>query len=280
MKITVFCAGIIRLADTPALHLLSRLAYRLTRCAWRPWKNILIRLFVWKYRVDLRLAEKIKPGDYDTFNDFFTRAMKPAARPIAGSGALVSPADGYINAAGTLDNERLLQAKGKRYTLLELFNGDRQFADCFRNGSFITIYLSPGDYHRIHLPAAGELRAMAYVPGRLLSVKPRNVRRIDKLYTRNERVITVFNSAIGTMALIFVGAIFVGSIETVWHGEVTGAGTREYRRWDYDPAIGFARGAEIGRFNMGSTVILLTQAGRISRFYSDRRIAMGEPLAA
>ena len=277
---TVFYSDVLGLAATPALHLLSRLAYRLTRCAWSPWKNILIRLFVWKYRVDLRLAEKTRPGDYDNFNDFFTRAMQPEARPIAEPGVVVSPVDGYINAAGTLDNERLLQAKGKHYSLVELFNGDRQLADCFRNGSFITFYLSPRDYHRVHLPAEGELRAMAYVPGRLLSVNPGNVRRIDKLYARNERVITVFDSAIGAIAVIFVGAIFVGSIATVWHGEVAPAGAREYRRWDYDPAVSFARGDEIGRFNMGSTVILLTQEDRISRFYSDRRVVMGERITA
>ena len=260
--------------------ILSRLMYKAVRWRWRPWKNALIRWFIRKYDVDMGLAAKPAARDYATFNEFFTRALKPGARTIARTdGGLVSPVDGAVSAVGTIEDTRLLQAKGRRYSLAGLVNGDREHVEYYRNGSFITLYLSPRDYHRVHLPAGGELQSMAYVPGRLFSVNPGNVRRVDGLFARNERVIATFRTDIGMLSVIFVGAIFVGSVETVWHGQVTPAGTREYASWDYGPGTVFAQGDEIGRFNMGSTVILLAEPGRINWTVPGNRVAMGQQIA-
>ena len=261
-------------------HLLSRLMYKVTRCPWRLWKNTLIRLFIRKYRVDMSLAERSSTNDYTTFNDFFTRSLKPGTRPIAGgSNGLISPVDGSTGATGVLDDTRLVQAKGKYYSLAELVHGDEDHVRYYQNGSFITLYLSPRDYHRVHMPAHGELAFMSYIPGRLFSVGPAHTRRIDRVFARNERVITTFRSEIGMFSVIFVGAIFVGSVETAWHGQVTPAYKREYATWHYRPGISFARGDEIGRFNMGSTVILLTEPGKINWTVPGNLVIMGQQIA-
>ena len=263
-----------------AHHLLSRLVYKAARCSWRPWKNTLIRLFIRKYKVDMGLAERSSAGEFETFNDFFTRSLKPGVRPISGTGnGLVSPVDAVIGAAGTLEDGRIFQAKGRYYSLAELVNGDREHIGYFRNGSFMTFYLSPRDYHRVHIPAGGELLSMAYIPGRLFSVSPANTGRIDRLFARNERVIATFRSKIGMFSVVFIAAIFVGSVETVWHGQVTPAARREHSRWRYDPGIAFARGDEIGRFNMGSTVILLTEPDKINWTVPGKRVVMGQQIA-
>lgn len=262
-------------------HLLSRLMYKATRWPWRPWKNALIRLFMRKYDVDMSLAEKPSADDFATFNEFFTRSLKPRTRTVTRTdGGLVSPVDGAVSAMGTIGDTRLFQAKGRDYSLSDLVNGDREHVGYYRNGSFITLYLSPRDYHRVHIPAGGELQYMAYVPGRLFSVNPGSVRRVDGLFARNERVITTFRTDIGMLSVIFVGAIFVGSVETVWHGQVTPADNREYARWQYEPGMVFAQGDEIGRFNMGSTVILLTEPDRIDWTVTGGRVFMGQEIAA
>ena len=272
--------GFFTLTPDSLHHLLSRLMYKVTRCPWRPWKNTLIRLFIRRYRVDMNLAEKSSANEYMTFNDFFTRSLKPGARPISGSGnSLVSPVDAAIGAAGTLKDGQILQAKGKYYSLAELVHGAADHVRYYQNGNFITLYLSPRDYHRVHIPADGELAFMSYIPGRLVSVGPAHTRRIDRLFARNERVITTFRSEIGMFSVIFVGAIFVGSVATTWHGQVAPADKREYASWHYEPGISFARGDEIGRFNMGSTVILLTEPDKINWTVTSTQVSMGRQIA-
>ena len=271
--------GIFTLTPNFLHRLLSRLMYRATRCTWRPWKNVLIRLFIRKYKVDMSLAEKTSAHEYETFNDFFIRSLKPGLRPISGAGnGLTSPVDGNTGAAGTLEGERIVQAKGKYYSLAELVHGDEEHIRYYQNGSFMTLYLSPRDYHRVHIPTDGELAFMAYIPGRLFSVGPAHTHRVERLFARNERVITTFRSEIGMFSVIFVGAIFVGSVETTWHGQVTPAAEREYASWHYEPGISFAQGDEIGRFNMGSTVILLTEPGKINWTVPGERVVMGQTI--
>ena len=228
----------------------------------------------------MSLAEKTSVHEYETFNDFFTRSLKPGLRPVSGAGnGLISPVDGHTGATGTLEDGRIVQAKGNYYSLAELVHGDEEHIRYYQNGGFMTLYLSPRDYHRVHIPTDGELAFMAYIPGRLFSVGPAYTRRVDRLFARNERVITTFRSEIGMFSVIFVGAIFVGSVETTWHGQVTPADKREYASWHYEPGISFARGDEIGRFNMGSTVILLTEPDRINWTVPGNQVVMGQQIA-
>lgn len=263
---------------------LSGLIHRAARWRWRPWKNALIRLFMRRYRVDLSQAERGEPEAYRSFNDFFTRSLKPDARPIAADG-LASPVDGVISAVGAAADNQLLQAKGKTYSLEDLFAGDEEQARPYRNGPFITLYLSPRDYHRVHMPADGALRAMLYAPGRLFSVNAAATGRIDNLFARNERVIATFASPLGMLAVVLVGALFVSAMELAWHGPVAPPGRRRTRQWRYDEGakgMAFRRGEEIGRFNMGSTVILLAEPGKIawdSHCEPGRWVAMGQRIA-
>ena len=262
-------------------HLLCALMYRAARYSWRPWKNALIRLFVKKYEVDLEQAQRSSVHDYLSFNDFFTRALKPGLRPVTKTAdGLISPVDGTVSAAGVIEDTRLLQAKGRGYSLAELLHDERDLLGCFSGGNFITLYLSPRDYHRVHCPIDGELQSMAYVPGRLFSVNAGSVQRIGRLFARNERVIVTFRTAIGMVSVIFVGAIFVGSVATVWHGEVTPAGRRDYFCRRYEPGTVFRQGEEIGRFNMGSTVILLTEPDRVAWKVMDGQVVMGEEIGS
>ena len=247
---------------------------------------MLIRLFINRYKVDMGLAVRSSPDEFLSFNDFFTRGLKPGVRPIASiDGGLTSPVDATISAAGTIEDNRIFQVKGKTYSLEELLGGDKEHIRYYQNGNFITLYLSPGDYHRIHIPIDGELQSMAYIPGRLFSVSEATTNKIDKLFARNDRVVTTFRSQIGMFSVIFVGAMFVGSMETVWHGQITPARNRETHKWRYDDASGnidFSRGDEIGRFNMGSTVIVLTQRDKIrwdSGCVAGKWVAMGQQIA-
>ena len=238
-------------------HLLAAGMYRLMR-AKTPWlKDLLIRQISRRYGVDMSEAEQPVPNVYSTFNAFFTRALKPDARPIA-EDAVVSPADGTISQIGTIDGDRLVQAKGHDFDLPALLAGDKHTAGAFRDGLFATIYLSPKDYHRVHMPLSGTLESMTLVPGDLFSVSDATTQLVPGLFARNERVICHFSTALGPMAVILVGAIFVGSMETVWHGEVR-AGRGEPTKWVYrgDQRRQFTSGDEMGRFNMGSTVIVL-----------------------
>ena len=254
-------------------HLLSALMYRVARWRWRPFKDALIGWFVRHFRVDMSLAAEIDPGAYPSFNAFFTRALRPGARPLAADpAALLCPADGALSQMGQIRDGVLFQAKGHNYTARDLLGGDERAAAVFAGGVFATIYLSPRDYHRVHMPLEGVLTAMTHLPGQLFSVNAVTARAVPGLFARNERVVCLFETKVGPMALILVGAIFVGSMETVWAGQVTP--TRHGAR----PAAGavrLGRGEEMGRFNMGSTVILLLPPGVVTL---DPGLKPGDPL--
>ncbi len=249
-------------------RLLTRLTYRLTR-ARTPWlKNLLIRGFSRHFQVDLSEASEPDPRAYPDFNAFFTRALKPGARPLAaGDGAVCCPVDGAISEIGLAEADALLQAKGRHFSLTALLGGDAERARPFQGGAFATLYLSPRDYHRIHMPLDGVLREMVHVPGQLFSVSPLTARVVPRLFARNERVAALFDTPAGPMALVLVGAINVASIETVWAGAITPPLGSTIRRWRYpaaeEGAARLDRGQEMGRFNMGSTVILLFGPGAV-----------------
>ena len=240
-------------------HLLSWMMLRATRIRFAPWKNWQIRWFVRRYGVDLDIAADPAPASYPHFNAFFTRALATAARPLEGGpGTVVSPADGTVAAVGAMDGRTVVQAKDRTYTLEALFGGDERAAAAFAGGRFATIYLAPRDYHRVHMPLTGRLRSTVYVPGKLFSVNPVTVDAIDHLFTRNERIVSFFYTDLGPLAITMVGAVFVGCMEQVWRGVVTPPRRREalVERYD-DTEIVLEQGREMGRFNMGSTVILM-----------------------
>jgi phosphatidylserine decarboxylase precursor len=251
-------------------HFLSRLVMLLTRVKTRPVKNWMIAYFVRRFDIRLDEVAETSLAAYPSFNSFFTRALKPGVRPIVGGEREIAcPVDGAVSQAGAIEKDRLYQAKGHDYTLEALLGGDAGLAKEFANGTFATIYLSPRDYHRIHMPEAGRLRRMLYVPGRLFSVNAVAVRRVPELFARNERMVCMFDTAHGPMAVILVGALFVGSMETVWGGPPMWINLHEPHKphrhagakyADYSlnaEPVALARGDEMGRFNMGSTVILL-----------------------
>ncbi len=237
-----------------------------TRVRTRWFKNALIAWFIRHFGVDMSEAANPDPNSYPDFNAFFTRALKDGTRPLAPRGACC-PADGAVSQAGRIDDDSILQAKGHDFSLTTLLGGDAARAAPFRGGRFATLYLSPRDYHRIHMPLAGTLREMVHVPGKLFSVSPLTTRCVPELFARNERVVTIWDTETGPMALVLVGAINVASMETVWAGTVTPPLGKAVRRWDYpaegSAAVELARGAEMGRFNMGSTVIVLFADGRL-----------------
>jgi phosphatidylserine decarboxylase len=246
-------------------HLLSRLAYTLTRSRM-PWlKNALIESFVDHFHPDMSEAAQPEPLKYESFNAFFTRALRADARPAdPDPGALVSPVDGSVSQIGRLDGSWLVQAKGHAYTLESLLAGDAAWAETFRGGAFAALYLAPANYHRIHMPLAGTLRAAWYVPGELFSVNATTAASVPALFARNERVVCVFDAGSHRFAVVLVGALFVGSMSTVWHGEVTPRPGRQRTDLPLDASrapLSLARTAELGRFNMGSTVILLLPPG-------------------
>lgn len=262
-------------------HALSRLILHATRVR-APWfKNALINGFLGLYDVDMRDAQTEDPLRFASFNEFFTRPLKPTARPIAaGADLIVSPVDGTVSECGAIDQDRLLQAKGRTFTLRDLL-ADQPWAGTFVGGSFCTIYLAPYNYHRIHIPAAGELLSTVYVPGRLFSVNATTARHVPRLFARNERVLTLFDTAFGKMAVVLVGALNVGSMATVWAGDITPAARR---RVTLLPASArhLAKADELGRFNMGSTVIVLFEAARaqlLPQIRAGLRIRVGEPMA-
>ncbi|HEY2676848.1 MAG TPA: archaetidylserine decarboxylase [Steroidobacteraceae bacterium] len=253
-------------------HAISRLILHATRVR-TPWfKNALVRGFLGLYSVDMSEAEQSNPFGYASFNEFFTRALKEQARSIdSRPGSIASPVDGTISEAGNIEGGALLQAKGRRYTLAELLAGEQR-AGLFEDGSFATIYLAPFNYHRIHMPLRGDLRETVYVPGRLFSVNAATAAHVPNLFARNERVLTLFDTAFGQVALIMVGALNVGSMATVWAGDITPASRRALTTLPPQP-VSLEKGAELGRFNMGSTVILLFQRNR-ARLNPDVRAGM------
>ncbi|AVS76390.1 archaetidylserine decarboxylase [Paracidovorax cattleyae] len=241
-----------------------------------------IRRFVARYRVDMSEAENPDIASYATFNDFFTRALRPGARPIADAPA-VCPVDGAVSQFGRIDRDQIFQAKGHRYSTTALLGGDAQEAARFADGSFATIYLSPRDYHRIHMPCDGRLRRMVYVPGALFSVNPLTARGVPGLFARNERVVCLFDTPLGSMALVLVGATIVGSMATVWHGTVNPPRTAGLRQWTYEdgPEVLLRKGEEMGRFMLGSTVVLLFEPGAlhfVDTWEPARAVRLGEPM--
>lgn len=243
---------------------LSGLAHRVTR-SQRVWlKRRLIERFMAHFGISLDDARLRSPDAYLSFNHFFTRALMPDARPVdTATDALVSPVDGAVSQAGAIQEGRLIQAKGIRYSAAELLGVDAVGLGAFLGGEFATLYLSPRDYHRIHMPTDGKLISMNFQPGRLFSVNPTTVAGIPRVFNRNERLSLLFETPVGPFALVLVGAIFVGSIETRWTGLVTPPhGQRAWHK-RMDVPMEVAKGEEIGRFNMGSTVILLAGAGAV-----------------
>ncbi len=218
----------------------------------------LVRWFVRKYGVDMSEAKVPDIAAYRSFNDFFTRALKEGARPIAAAD-LVCPVDGTISQFGRIEHDQILQAKGHRYSTTALLGGDHELAARFHDGSFATLYLSPKDYHRIHMPCDGTLTRMIHVPGALFSVNPTTARGVPGLFARNERVVCVFDSpVVGSFVLTLVGATIVGSMATVWHGAMRLPRVRRVREWHYAAgAVALKKGEEMGRFMLGSTVVLL-----------------------
>jgi phosphatidylserine decarboxylase len=226
------------------------------------WKTPLIKLFIRHFKVDMADAEAPAAADYSSFNHFFTRALKATARPYPDDPQLItSPVDGCVSQAGVISEARLLQAKGRDYSLLSLLGGKAEHLALFRNGKFATLYLSPRDYHRIHMPCQGRLLETTYIPGRLFSVAPHTTRAIPGLFTRNERLVCLFETPVGPMAMILVGAIFVSCTETVWSGVINPEMGMSLQTKTFEQTgnqlVELQRGEEMGRFNMGSTVILL-----------------------
>ena len=222
-----------------------------------------ISLFVAHYGVDMSEAAEPDITRYTSFNDFFTRALRAGARPLADAD-YVCPVDGAISQFGAIERDQIFQAKRHHYSTCALLAGDAALAAEFENGQFATIYLSPKDYHRVHMPCAGRLLRMVYVPGDLFSVNPTTVRGVPGLFARNERVVCVFDTARGPFVLVLVGATIVGSMATVWHGVVNPPRPGEIKRWDYaDKPVELAKGAEMGRFLVGSTVVLLWPKGTL-----------------
>jgi phosphatidylserine decarboxylase len=239
-------------------HFLSRIVYALMRCETVWVKNILIRLITRIAGINVEEALSSNREDYPNFNAWFTRALKPGARTFDQDlRSFLSPCDGRISETGALHQNRILQAKGKDYSLQDLLAND-PVCEQLIGGYFSTIYLSPRDYHRVHMPIAGRLLRMIHVPGRLFSVSPFTVRHVPRLFSRNERVISIFETDRGPLVMVLVGAMLVSSTETVWAGEVTPAKNTDVRVTDYsNEEISLNKGDEMGRFNMGSTVILL-----------------------
>lgn len=262
-------------------RLLSRAAYAVARVRWRPFKNWLIALVVRKFAVNMAEAEQPDPLAYDTFNAFFTRALKPGARLAdADPRSLLMPADGKISQAGRIESGNLFQAKGHSFTAAELL-GDDTAAAAFTDGSFATIYLSPRDYHRVHLPWTGTLRETVHVPGRLFTVAPWGVRAIPRLFARNERLVCHFDTDFGPMCLVMVGAMLVSGVETVWGGvEIPPYGTHIVRKDYREKNIRIERFAEMARFNYGSTVIVLwpKDVATLAVLHPEQPVRLGETL--
>ena len=228
------------------------------------WTTALITWFVKRYNVNMAEAANPDLASYPSFNDFFTRALKDGARPLAAAD-YVCPVDGTISQFGAINKDQIFQAKGHHYSTTALVGGDAALAARFDHGNFATIYLSPRDYHRIHMPCDGELRRMIYVPGDLFSVNPTTARGVPGLFARNERVVCVFDSAHGPFVLTLVGATIVGSMATVWHGVVNPPRSPQVCEWHYDKgAVSLRQGEEMGRFLLGSTVVLLFPKSKLA----------------
>ena len=261
-------------------HTLSALVRAATRWRWRPWKNWLIQRVVRSYAVDLSEAENPDPTQYAHFDAFFTRALRPGARPLDGDPrSLLCPADGRISQSGAIRDGRIVQAKGRDYSVAELL-GDGAAAQRYAQGSFVNVYLSPRDYHRVHMPCAGRLVETQHIPGRLFSVAPAAVAGVDRLFARNERLVCHFDGVHGPFVVVMVGALLVSGISTVWAGTVVPPYAHAPQRARHaGPQL--AAGAEMARFHMGSTVIVLLPAGAATLrigLVAELAVRMGERL--
>jgi len=264
-------------------HALSRLTGWLANCETTWFKNWAIKCFIKRYGVDMSLALEPDFTAYPTFNAFFTRALKPGVRPIVNmANAIACPADGGISQLGIIENGRIFQAKGHYFNLAELLGGSVERAKPFLNGKFATIYLAPKDYHRVHMPMAGKLEEMVYIPGRLFSVNKQSAAYIPQLFARNERVVATFRVESGYMSLVLVGAMIVAGIETVWAGLVAPSRKNEIYSVNYsDGNIYLHKGDEMGRFQLGSTVIALFSSEKVqwdSEMIADRTVILGEKM--
>ncbi len=262
---------------------LTLLAGEIARARGGALTTRLIRWFIDRYRVDMTEAANPDPAAYATFNDFFTRALAPGVRPLAGADC-VSPVDGAISQFGAIDGDAILQAKGHTFTVQALLGGDADLARPLLGGWFATLYLSPKDYHRIHMPCGGTLRRMIHVPGDLFSDNPTTARGVPGLFARNERVVCVFDGARGPFAVVLVGATIVGSMATVWHGIVNPPRPGAVRDWRYEgeQAVVLKQGDEMGRFLLGSTVVLLLPTGPLAfdpSWRPEGSIRMGQAMA-
>jgi len=268
----------------PQLYL-TQLAGWFAQQKWDAVTHFVIKAFAKKYNVDMSEAKKENFSDYESFNQFFIRELKDDARQInENPTVLCLPADGRVSQIGHIDDERLLQAKGHFFSLSDLLAGDEELVNTFKNGEFATIYLSPRDYHRVHMPCDATLRKMIYVPGDLFSVNPFLAEHVPNLFARNERVICVFDTAFGPMAQILVGATITASMSTVWAGVINPPRTGEVKVWTYqgDSAIKLTKGQEMGAFQLGSTVINLFPANSVTlaeHLEVDVPVRMGEILA-
>ena len=268
----------------PQLYL-TQLAGWFAQQKWGAVTHFVIKVFAKKYNVDMSEAKKENFSDYESFNQFFIRELKDDARKInENPTALCLPADGRVSQIGHIDDERLLQAKGHFFSLSDLLGGDEELVNTFKNGEFATIYLSPRDYHRVHMPCDATLRKMIYVPGDLFSVNPFLAEHVPNLFARNERVICVFDTAFGPMVQILVGATITASMSTVWAGVINPPRTGEVKVWTYqgDSAIKLTKGQEMGAFQLGSTVINLFPANSVTlaeHLEVDVPVRMGEILA-
>ncbi len=262
-------------------HALSTMMSKLTHCENKAVKNFCIKLAIKHYGVNMGEALEPDINAYKSFNHFFTRELKPGVRPLSTErNAIVCPCDGAVSQAGDITNGQIFQAKGKSFTATELLGGDAARAEPFNNGVFTTIYLSPKDYHRLHMPLTGTLQEMVHIPGRLFSVNAATTNSVPGLFARNERVAAIFDTDSGPMALVLVGAIFVSSVETAWHGVVTPPSVTSVQSWQYgDDAPTLKIGEEMGRFNMGSTIIVLfgkDKAQWDAGFKAGKTVKLGE----
>jgi phosphatidylserine decarboxylase len=265
-------------------HALSRLVGNIANSRNPFIKNTFIKWFVKRYNVDMSIAKEENPTAYASFNDFFTRELKPGVRPMCGEpNVIVCPADGAISQLGKIINGRIFQAKGQDFSATELLGGDAALAEEFTDGDFATIYLSPKDYHRVHMPYSGKLRSMVSIPGELFSVNAVTAENVPRLFSRNERVAAIFDTDIGPMAVVLVGAMIVAGIETVWDGQIApmGSGEPEISLYPYQNII-LERGAEMGRFKLGSTAIILFAKDKVvweTQFTSGTTTRLGVKLA-
>ncbi|TQF72900.1 archaetidylserine decarboxylase [Pseudoalteromonas luteoviolacea] len=268
-------------------HAISRLVGKLAAAQAGALTTQLIKLFIKQYKIDMSEALYEDPAHYKTFNEFFTRPLKPGIRPLASEAHILAhPVDGAISQLGDVVDGQIIQAKGHDYSLQTLLGGSEQDVAPYDGGKFATIYLAPKDYHRIHMPVDGVLRKMIYVPGDLFSVNPLTAQNVPNLFARNERVVAIFDTEIGPLSMVLVGATIVASIETIWAGTVTPPAGKDIFSWNYpaegDNAVKLKKGEEMGRFKLGSTVILAWGADKAD-FLADQQpetvTRMGTPFA-